>query len=283
MSLQMGSLLLGTDVGPIIGGFVADTLGFRWPFYLAGILSCVAAVWVLLKLPETRRLTIKQTAEDVPQPTQAGRWDFDVVKRLLYNPTFMMLSLFTLLVFFTRTGSRQTLLPILAVDRAGMSATQLGFLFTFMTTINLALVLPAGARTDRLGRKALILPGTLLTLGGLGLFAWASTMPLFFGAAALMGLGTGLIGSAPSAYAGDLAPPGKAGITMGLYRTFGDVGFITGPILLGWIADTFEDGFAGIPGQGVAMGFNAVLLVAVALLLVLVGKEAAGRRRKQSG
>jgi MFS family permease len=108
-------------------------------------------------------------------------------------------------------------------------------------------------------------------------------MPTFFGAAVLTGLGTGLIGSAPAAYAGDLSPPGKAGITMGLYRTFGDMGFVTGPVLLGWIADTFEGRFANIPGQGVALEFNAVLLVAVALLLVLVGKETAGRRRKQSG
>ena len=284
MSLQMGSLLLGTDMGPIIGGFVADTLGFRWPFYLAGMLSSVAAVWVLARLPETRRAVANESATGtVSQDPRARQWDVDAIKRLLSNPTFILVSLFTLLVFFTRTGSRQTLLPLLAVEQTGMSATMLGVLFTCMTTINLFLVLPAGALTDRLGRKAVVLPGALLSLAGLSLFAWASDMPTFFGAAVLTGLGTGLIGSAPAAYAGDLAPPGKAGITMGLYRTFGDMGFVTGPVLLGWIADTFEGRFASITGQGVAMEFNAVLLVAVALLLVLVGKETAGRRRKQSG
>ena len=198
----------------------------------------------------------------------------------LPTPPFSILSLFTLLVFFTRTGSRQTLLPLLAVEKMGMSATQLGFLFTCMTTINLCLVLPAGALTDRLGRKVVILPGALLSLAGLSLFAWAGNLPTFFGAAVLMGLGTGLIGPAPAAYAGDLAPPGKTSVTMGLYRTFGDVGFITGPILLGWIADTFGEGIANITGKGVAMEFNAFLLVGVALLLVLVGRETVGGRRR---
>ena len=282
MSLQMGSLLLGADIGPIVGGFMADTLGFRWPFYMAGMLSAVAALWVLARLPESRPWAKADSGSAQPAPSERRerQWDVRTIGRLLANPTFLILSLFTLLVFFTRTGSRQTLLPLLAVEKMGMSATQLGFLFTCMTTINLCLVLPAGALTDRLGRKVVILPGALLSLAGLSLFAWAGNLPTFFGAAVLMGLGTGLIGPAPAAYAGDLAPPGKTSVTMGLYRTFGDVGFITGPILLGWIADTFGERFANITGKGVAMEFNAFLLVGVALLLVLVGRETVGGRRR---
>ena len=277
MSLQQGSLLLGTDLGPIIGGFVAATLGYRWPFYMAGMLSGAAALWVVLRLPETRREPA--AAQPVAAPRKARRgWDLRVVGRLLANPTFVLLSLFTMMVFFTRTGSRQTIMPLLAVDRAGMSATSLGFLFTFMTTINLLLVLPAGALTDRLGRKAVIMPGALVPVAGLSLFAWSSTMWLFFAGGALLGLGTGLIGPAPAAYAGDLSPDGKTGVTMGLYRTFGDVGFVVGPVLLGMIADTFRGRLASIPGEGVALEVNAALILITAVLLVLLGKETAGRR-----
>ena len=129
------------------------------------------------------------------------------------------------------------------------------------------------------GRKAVILPGSLLSLVGLSMFATSTSLPAFFGAAAVLGLGTGLIGPAPAAYAGDLAPPGKTGVTMGLYRTFGDVGFVTGPILLGWIADSFEGTFSQVPGMGVGMMFNAVLLVGLALLLVMIGKETVARNR----
>ena len=281
MSLQQGSLLLGADIGPTIGGLVADLLGYRWPFYLAGMLAGSAALWILARLPETRPLAQESPDRQLAGPA-GGRtrgWDIRTVGRLLANPTFLLVSIFTLAVFFTRTGSRQTLLPLLAVEEVGMSATQLGLLFTTMTTINLLLVLPAGALTDRFGRKAVILPGALLSLVGLSLFAWAGNLWVFFGAAMVLGCGTGVIGPAPAAFAGDLAPPGRTGVTMGLYRTFGDVGLVTGPVLLGWIADAFGGRFANISGMGVAMEFNALLLAATALLLVLAARETAGRRR----
>jgi len=280
MSLQIGSLLLGTDIGPIIGGVTADHLGFRWPFYIAGIITAVAAVGLLIKLREVPDGD-ESSKHQQPQTRVQGRnkRDMRTIRDLLANPTFLMLSIFTLLVFFTRSGSRQTLMPLLAVDKVGMSATQLGFLFFLMTTMNLILAILAGALTDRFGRKAVILPGAFLTMMGLSFFAWTTTMPAFFGAAFLLGLGTGVIGPTPAAYAGDMAPPGKTGTTMGLYRTFGDLGLIIGPLLLGWISDAFDERFGNALGESVAMEFNAILLLAVALLLSWVGIETAGRRR----
>ena len=239
MSLQQASLLLGVDIGPAIGGFVADAMGFRWPFYLAGILSAGAAFWVLLRLPETRNLSVIAPiieGDSLDREPKAS-WDVHTIKTLLSNPTFVLVSLFTMLVFFTRSGSRHTLLPLIAVERLDISATQLGLLFTTMTTINLLFAVPSGAFTDRFGRKTAILPGTILSLLGLSMFALGTQLWIFYGAAVALGLGSGVIGPAPAAYAGDLAPPGKAGVTMGLYRSFGDPGFIIGPVLLGLIAD----------------------------------------------
>jgi MFS family permease len=202
------------------------------------------------------------------------------IRNLLSNPTFFILSIFTLLVFFTRAGSRHTLLPLLAVEKVGMSMTQIGFLFTLMTTMNLILAVLAGALTDRFGRKAVILPGAFLTLAGLSLFAYTSTVSAFFCAAFILGLGSGFIGSAPAAYAGDLAPPGRAGTTMGLYRTFGDLGLISGPLLLGWISDVIDRQFASSPGRSIAMVFSGVLLLTAGLVLSWAGVETAGKGRQ---
>ncbi|MBN1687464.1 MAG: MFS transporter [Spirochaetales bacterium] len=280
MSLQQGSLLLGTSLGPALGGFLADSLGLRWPFFVAAILSAMAALWIVSRLTEPRAASREPAAEEPPKqkaPHQSF-WDFRVIGKLLGNPTFLLVSLFTMMVFFTRSGSRQTILPLLAVEKGGMSATQLGLLFTFMTVINLVLVLPAGALTDRFGRKAVIMPGALCSVAGLSIFALADNFGLFFAGGALLGIGTGLIGPAPAAYAADLAPAGKTGVTMGLYRTFGDVGLIVGPILLGFVADAFGDRFAGISGKGIAMKLNAALILLMAILLVVLGKETTGSR-----
>jgi len=281
MSLQLGSLLVGTDIGPMIGGLVADNMGFRWPFYIAAMISTGTALGVFAALRDVSA-DLESSA-----PGLFGSWesrkegrDMGAIRSLLSNPTFLIVNFFTLLVFFTRAGSRQTIMPLLATEKAGMSATQLGFLFFLMTTINLILVMPAGAVTDRFGRKAVIFPGAFLTLLGLSLFAWTSTPLAYFGAAFLLGLGSGLIGSSPAAYAGDMAPPGKTGTTLGLYRTFGDVGFIIGPIFLGWAADVFNQRFGDLLGMSFALELNALMLLCTAALLSALGKETAGRCRQ---
>jgi MFS family permease len=280
MSIHQGSLLFGTSIGPGIGGFVADALGYRWPFFVAAGLAAAAALWIFSRLPETKKK--KPPSPDPPPPGTCQEAcepsSLQTTATLLAIPTFFLVCLFTLVVFFTRTGSRQTLLPLLAVERAGMSATQLGLLFTVIAFINLLLVLPAGAMADRFGRKAVILPGALLAIAGLVLFACAGRVPVFFAAGILLGLGTGVIGPAPAAFAADMAPPGKAGLVMGLYRTFGDIGFIIGPILLGWISEAFSGRIEGVSGYSIAMVFNALLIGLAAVLLAVMGKETAGRR-----
>jgi len=280
LSLQQGSTLLGSDIGPILGGLVADTLGMRWPFYVAGLLAATAAVWILLSLPVAldgsrgEPLAGGEGASSRPK----GLPDLQTIKTLLKNPTFVLVGFFTTAVFFTRSGSRFTLLPLISSASVGMSATQLGLLIATIATVNLLLVVPAGSITDRLGRKAVVLPGALLSLLGLGMFALGHNVWIFFAGGVLLGIGTGVIGPAPAAYAGDLAPPGKTGITMALYRTFGDLGFVVGPVILGFIADIMEEVLLVISGLGVAMLFNAFLLLLMASLVVVAAVETAGRR-----
>jgi len=276
MSLHQGCLLIGVDSGPILGGFIADSLGYRWAFYLAGLLTLAAAIWVLLSLPKTRSRSRDEFSQKDTSSSPGSFWDIHTIKALLTNQTFLIVNLFSLMVFFTRTGSRHTLLPLLASGTVGMSATQLGLLFTVMATINFLFVFPAGVLTDRYGRKSVVLPGVALTVLALSLFAFSESLWAFFMAGVILGAGTGIIGPTPTAYIGDLAPHGKAGIAMGLHRTFGDLGFITGPIVLGIIADATEDKFAGITGVGISMEFNVILLLIVAFVLVKVARETSG-------
>ncbi len=52
---------------------------------------------------------------------------------------------------------------------------------------------------------------------------------------------------------------------MGLYRTFGDAGFVIGPVALGGLAD--------LTGFGPALTFNAMVLVSVAVLFAIFARE----------
>ena len=271
LGLQQGALLLGTDIGPIIGGVVADWLGFRWSFYVASFIYGAGAFWVIRFLPG-REVAAAAVAADASSSSQGVKrgGDFDVrfLGTLLRSPTFILVSAFSLMVFFTRSASRQTILPLLADERIAVSATSLGLIFTVMTTINTVAAWPVGAFSDRYGRKALLIHGSAMTFLGLMVFAFGSSLLAYYVGAVFMGIGAGIVGPTPNAYAGDLAPPGKVAVTMGMFRTFNDVGYILGPILLGAIAQ--------LRSLATSMGFNAVALMALAIVLYVVGKETAG-------
>ncbi|MBT4514385.1 MAG: MFS transporter [Chloroflexi bacterium] len=194
-------------------------------------------------------------------------------RTMLSNPTFVVVGLFTMMVFLTRTGSRQTLVPIIAVDEIEMSLTMLGVMLFVMTTLNFFVVFPAGWLSDRFGRKPVMIPSIFLAGIGLFLFTIANNVEMMFVAAIIMGIGTGVAGPSPAAYIADLAPPGHTSLAMGLYRTFGDLGFIIGPIALGFVAET--------SGMTAALNINVVLLVGTGILLAFVAKETAGRRGRR--
>jgi MFS family permease len=271
MSVQQGSLLFGTDLGPILGGLAGDNLGLRWPFYIAGALGAIAAVWTAVRLPNRpprREGLDRPPAGERGKPKEKPRGAF---AGLLTDQTFLMVGLFTFVVFLTRSGSRQTLIPWLGNADFGMSATQIGFLQSMMTTITFALILPAGWASDKLGRKPVMVPGMIVMAAGLFLFAQAGSMVLMFAAGALMGLGQGISGPSPAAYVADLAPPGRISASMGLYRTFGDVGLVLGPWGLGIIADRSS--------LGSALVVNAVIAAGVAVALAVIAREPPARRK----
>lgn len=275
MAVQQGSLLVGATIGPIIGGVLGDQLGLRWPFYAAGILAAVAAVWTGARLPNRppHWSASPATPRNLREATTANRrWSLGSAGQMLRNPTFVIVGLFTLMVFFTRSGARMNLIPLMATEQLHMSRTMLGAMIFAMTGVNFVTVWPSGWLSDRFGRKSVMVPGMLVTALGLWLFAISPSVITMFIAAVVIGAGTGIAGSSPQAYVADLAPAGQSSMAIGLYRTFGDMGFVIGPILLGWIAEGAT--------KGLALNVNALLVVGIALVFGLLARETVGKRRR---
>jgi MFS family permease len=80
-----------------------------------------------------------------------------------------------------------------------------------------------------------------------------------------MGLGIGISGPTPSAYLADIIPRENYGTAMGIYRAISDLGFATGPLLLGWLAD--------IKGFTFSLLFDSLFLFLIILIFQLKAKE----------
>jgi MFS family permease len=253
---NQGALLIGTAIGPAAGGFIAEYWGLRAPFYVVGVAALFAALYAWARLPETRGLVALEGRED-GHAAPRGAW-----LTMIRSRDFFAVGFVTLVIFLTRTGSRQTLVPLLG-DDLGLSPGDLGAIFTGMSVINIVLLTPAALAADRFGRKRVIVPSMAAHAGGLVLYAMSDSVPIFLVASVALAVAASMAGPAPAAYAADLAPPEARGLAMGLYRTTGDIGFLVGPPLLGALADTTSFGW-GLMANAVLAGLSALAFAALA-------------------
>jgi len=257
MSLYAAALLIGASLGPGIGGIVTSRWGPRAPFLAYAVLALLVFVWVFLQVPETTvgSPQISKVAPAAPDPPYPWK-------------DFILVALVTFATFVARVGGRSTILPLFAYNRLGMSVLQVGLVLSMIAVLNLLVLYPLGTLTDRFGRKVAIVPGVLLIGLAFAQLAFAPSYAALLLGAVLLGIGDGIGGPVPAAYMADLSPSGRTGLAIGLYRLFGDLGFLVGPITLGWISDT--------SGYAAALLANAGLMVAAAIPFALFAREHLG-------
>ena len=237
--------LLGSSAGPVIGGYVSTLWGFNSTFYFYSFLGLVSLVITYLWIHEP---------ESVTQKKHEISFDLSTARRLLSNRSYSLACLATFTIFFMRTGIRSTMVPLYADSELGLNEVEIGAVIAYSTIMNLILAIPMGHAIDYYGRKPAIVKSLFFTMFAALAFPYTTDYFTLSLAAVLLGIGTSGAGQAPLALATDATIDEPRGISMGMYRLFGDVGFMVGPIILGVIADN--------------MGLRAPFLFTAGLLLI---------------
>jgi len=254
MSVYQGVFLFAVGVGPLPGGLIAGHWGLAAPFLayaVAGVLV-TALAWIFV--PETKHLRRdERPADAAPLPGF-----FAQVRLLTGTAGFLLVGLIALTNAIARTGGLFNVIPVVARDRLALNADRIGVGLALASLVGLALAYPSGALVDRYGRKAVIVPATMMAGVSIVLFPFAPSYGWFLLACVAWSVASGISGAAPAAYAADVAPPGMNAAAMSMYRMLGDVGYVVGPIALGLATD--------MVGADLTLAGTALLLALVALL-----------------
>ena len=260
LALYSASLLVGQALGPTAGGLLAGPFGWRGALFGAAAVG-IALLLVTRVAAATVRPAIGTVRAVGVTPAQGATASAPTTLDPSVAREIRILLLVPFTLFFVLGSLPQTLLPIIGAERHGLDAATIGTALGLGGLCRLLGVLVGGRVSDHIGRKAALLPGLLLMLGGVALLA-VDGVGAWVGAIVLLSLGTSGLGSAATMLT-DLTGGHGIGRRMGTFRLFGDLGLITGPFVA-----TRVYVVAGQQATVVVLGALLVLLTVIAARLV---------------
>jgi len=252
MSIYDGVGMVGSSVGPAIGGVLSYVGGRNLPFLVYACFLFAAAVFVQLLLPE------------VTQKVQHRLPSYSDLKRTYGDRSFLSVNTSTFMYSFVLMSMQFTIIPLFAAENIGLNSLQIGGLFTVLSVAELATFIPIGSLSDRFGRKPFMCSSLIVSSLVLIVMAHVSNSLGFSLAMAMLGFGSGLAGPM-DAWISDLSPKDKLGVAIGLYRTLNDIGVVAGPIFLTVLTQiplaTAEISMTPFVVGGLFMGATVILLL----------------------
>lgn len=239
----------GALVGPLLAAGLMAGLGMslRWVFALAAVPGVLGVLLVVWKVREA-----EGAHQNEPDFARRGGGALGPLPRGPLRRYLLVLLLFTL-------GNSSDAFLLLRASDLGLPAAHLPLLWAFFHLVKTAGALPAGALSDRLDRRRLIIAGwAVYALVYLG-FARASAAWHAWALFAAYGLYYALTEGAEKALLADLAPRDARGTAFGWHAFSLGIGALPASLLFGAL-------WQGA-GPVAAFGLGAALAGASSLLL----------------
>ncbi|HOD28045.1 MAG TPA: MFS transporter [Syntrophales bacterium] len=243
--LFTAAIPMGTAIGVILGGVIAETLGWRYAFGLLAIPGLIVAI-LFFWVKDYKTVQIVRTTGDGAQAVRVKMRLADIVREFLHTPSVLFTYLGYVGNTFVTTGLMNWLpsyyhrVDGLPMDKAGLKTSIVFLLAIFGAPIG-------GYITDRIRKRFLnarmTIPAVTSFLTALFLFVGFSFLEgraqylflIFFGFTAPMFAAGG------SAVTQDVVHPGLRAISYSLAQFFMMLlGYSLSPIFIGFISDRYD-------------------------------------------
>ncbi|MEE9188096.1 MAG: MFS transporter [Anaerolineales bacterium] len=203
-------------VGPPLGGWLADTYGFRIMLGVAGLLYLIATIiWVAM----ARSVTQTKESDQKKLSLASLKRDLGLMVGMIMAGGVITWILLTDGVRDVAFSLSFTLVPIYLQDIGGMSIQQIGWLESIFGIFMMLVTMPAGWLADRKGDRVPIVLGFLLEFAAMMAFIRVSDFIGYAVAWALFGLGVGLMSPAYQSLISKAVPGKMRGTAFGFFQT----------------------------------------------------------------
>lgn len=250
ISTMAGLARVGSLIGPVASGFIADGFGFGAVFAGVAVVSAVSFLLIIVAVPVNR----KGHHEESPSMLR-------LIPHIVSSHTKIFATAGTAVLLLTILRAGRSLLIPLWGNAIGLDAADIGLIVGASAAVDMTLFPLAGLMMDNWGRKHAAITCMTLLSAGVACVPLTST---FFGlmfAAMLAGLGNGLGSGINMTLGADFAPPRERGEFLGVWRLMGDSGSFVGPMLMGYISGAFV--LSGAFAVTAAFGLSGALIVAL--------------------
>jgi DHA1 family multidrug resistance protein-like MFS transporter len=257
MGVLMGAVFSGFTIGPLAGGFLADSLGFEATFAITSGLLLIGGLIITLFVKENFQRPAAIRSNPLPD-----------LLRLAISPEILPL----LMVIAAINLGPQIISPVVSLVisqlSSGDAASSAGMAMALMGVVTVISSLVIGRLHGRFSTKRILIFCCL----GTGLLylppMWAHTELLMILAIGLTGLLVGGIFTASNSLVGLAVPVTQQGIAYGLSQSANSLGSGVGPFIGG--------GLAPVIGLRPIFGVTAGVFVLVGCLAIRLIPERAG-------
>lgn len=288
----MLSTTLGAAIGPFLGMFLSQNVGYPVLFITAVAVAVVGMLFILsLKVPEISRkraassaasaLAADKTAQasgrkshKAAQPSRqiageaaGAHRSMGWVSKII-EPSAVSIGLMCGVLFFCYSSLLTFLTPF--AEENGLT-TASSFFFVAYAAATFITRPFTGKQFDRKGDQVVMVPAFIAFTIGMALLSNVHHPVVMLVAAALMGYGAGTVQSSALALAVRMAPPEKLSLANSTFYALLDVGVGVGPLVLGIV-----EPFWGYRGLFLAM---AILSVVSFAMYLYIGRKGGSMRR----
>ncbi len=169
------------------------------------------------------------------------------------------LKLYILVAFLFTLGNSSNTFLLLKANDIGFSSTDVILLYFVYNLVSAVLAIPFGKRSDRVGRKKILIVG-YITFAAVYLgFAVITSKWLLVGAFVLYGFYTAMVAGVERAFIAEIAPAELKGTMLGLHSTLVGIALLPASVIAGALWTTV--------GSFAPFAFGALLSLIAALLL----------------